>query len=141
MLWSAADGQLTADQLAALQEQATGLGTPAPLVPSEDGTGRAGRRFPVQAASATQNADLVGELRDRLRESRPDGVEVAVTGPAGFQADLAAVFDGADPRLLLVTAGVVAVLLVITYRSPVLWLVPLAVVGLADRLAAVLATR
>jgi RND superfamily putative drug exporter len=36
---------------------------------------------------------------------------------------------------------VVAVLLVITYRSPVLWLVPLAVVGVADRLAAVLATQ
>ncbi len=140
VLWSAADGQLTADQLAALQEQATGLGTPAPLVPSEDGTA-ALAVVPVQAASATQNADLVGELRDRLRESRPDGVEVAVTGPAAVQADLAAVFDGANTRLLLVTAGVVALLLVITYRSPVLWLVPLTVVGVADRLAAVLATQ
>lgn len=140
VLWSAADGRLTPDQLAVLQEQAGGLGAPAPLVPSEDGTA-ALAVVPVQAASATQNADLVGELRDQLREGRPDGVEVAVTGPAAVQADLAAVFDGANTRLLLVTAGVVALLLVITYRSPVLWLVPLTVVGLADRLAAVLATQ
>ena len=39
------------------------------------------------------------------------------------------------------TAAVVAVLLVLTYRSPVLWLVPLTVVGVADRLAAVVATQ
>ena len=35
---------------------------------------------------------------------------------------------GADFRLLAITAMVVAVLLIITYRSPVLWLVPLAVI-------------
>ncbi|MGZ8738243.1 MAG: MMPL family transporter, partial [Nocardioides sp.] len=39
------------------------------------------------------------------------------------------------------TASVVAILLILTYRSPVLWIVPLAVVGIADRLAAVLATQ
>ena len=64
-----------------------------------------------------------------------------MTGPAAIQADLAAVFDGANFRLLAATALVVAVLLVITYRSPVLWLVPLLVVGVADQLAAVLATH
>ena len=31
-----------------------------------------------------------------------------VTGPAAIDADLSAVFDGADTRLLLVTASVVA---------------------------------
>jgi putative drug exporter of the RND superfamily len=36
---------------------------------------------------------------------------------------------------------VVAVLLVITYRSPVLWLVPVLVIGLADQLAATLAPQ
>ena len=35
------------------------------------------------------------------------------------------------------TAPVVALLLIVTYRSPVLWLVPLAVIGFADRVAAV----
>ncbi len=64
-----------------------------------------------------------------------------VTGPAAVQADLAAVFEGANTRLLLATASVVAVLLILTYRSPILWLVPLLVVGIADQLATVLATH
>ena len=36
---------------------------------------------------------------------------------------------------------IVAVLLVVTYRSPVLWVIPLVVVGLADRVAVVAATH
>src|SRR5699024_1702926 len=39
---------------------------------------------------------------------------------------------GANFTLLAVTIAVVAVLLLLTYRSPILWLVPLAVVALAD---------
>src|SRR5438093_12020046 len=37
--------------------------------------------------------------------------------------------------LLAVTATVVAVLLIVTYRSPILWLVPMAVIGFADGLS------
>lgn len=96
---------------------------------------------PVEAASATATADAVDRLRDTLADAAPDGVTAQVTGPAGIQADLAKVFDGANTRLLLATATVVAILLVLTYRSPVLWVIPLLVVGIADRLAAVLATR
>ena len=78
---------------------------------------------------------------DASRPTCPTGVTAQVTGPAAIQADLAAVFDGANTRLLAATASVVALLLVLTYRSPILWLVPLTVVGVADRLAAVLATH
>ncbi len=140
VLWTADEGQLSADQLAALGEQANVIGSQAPLVPAEDGTA-ALAVVPVQATTATENADKVTELRRTLETDRPDGVTAQVTGPAAVQADLAAVFDGANTRLLLVTASVVALLLVLTYRSPVLWLVPLVVVGVADRLAAVLATH
>ncbi|MBS45833.1 MAG: hypothetical protein CMH83_22200 [Nocardioides sp.] len=107
---------------------------------SDDGTA-ALAVVPVEAATSTENADAVTALREALADGVPAGVTAAVTGPAGIQADLAAVFEGADLRLLGATAAVVAVLLVITYRSPVLWLVPLTVVAVADRLAAVLATQ
>jgi RND superfamily putative drug exporter len=43
--------------------------------------------------------------------------------------------------LLLSTVIIVAVLLLITYRSPVLWLVPLIVIGVADGMAAQLAPQ
>lgn len=149
VLFTAQEGELSGAQLTALRDAAGDLasrgGRPAgeqasPLVPSDDGTA-ALLAIPVPSGSATEVADTVKELRAAADEAAPDGVEAQVTGPAAVQADLAAVFDGANTRLLLVTALVVAVLLVITYRSPVLWLVPLAVVGVADRLAAVLATQ
>ena len=93
-------------------------------------------------SSATDNAEPGrATCATRLRADSPDGVTAEVTGPAAVDADLAAVFDGADTRLLLATASVVALLLVLTYRSPVLWLIPLTVVGVADRLAAVVATQ
>jgi RND superfamily putative drug exporter len=88
-----------------------------------------------------ENADAVERLRERLDTGAPQGIDFQVTGPSAVQADLASVFDGATFRLLAVTGGVVALLLLITYRSPVLWLVPLTVVGVADQLAATLATR
>lgn len=150
VLWTAEQGDLDREQLAAIQEQATSLtegpapsgngsGGP-PFVPAEDGTA-VFAVVPVEAETATQNADAVEELRSTLAGDVPDGVEVQVTGPAGIQADIAQVFEGANVRLLVVTASVVALLLIITYRSPVLWLVPLTVVGVADRLAAVVATQ
>lgn len=115
-------------------------GPQSPVVVAEDGTA-AFLPLPVTSSSATDNIDKVEELRDRLRADAPDRVSVQVTGPAGIQADIGQVFDGADLRLLLATAGVVALLLIITYRSPVLWLVPLTVVGIADRLAAIVSTN
>jgi RND superfamily putative drug exporter len=117
-----------------------GEGQQSPVVVSEDGTA-AIVAVPVVSASNTDNIDQVEELRDQLDADAPDGVEVQVTGPAAIQADIGQVFDGADVRLLAATAAVVAILLIITYRSPVLWLVPLTVVAIADRLAAIVSTN
>jgi RND superfamily putative drug exporter len=136
------DSALTPDQLAAVQAQATQLpgATGMPAQVSEDGTA-AVVVVPVDEPDAVATADAVAQLRSAASEDLPDGVTAQVTGPAAVQADLAGVFDGANTRLLLATATVVAILLVITYRSPVLWLVPLTVVGVADQVAAVAATR
>lgn len=75
----------------------------------------------------------VQEIRATVREGLPDGVVGQVTGGAGFSADISSAFDGANITLLATTASVVALLLILTYRSPVLWVLPLAVVGLADQ--------
>jgi len=88
-----------------------------------------------------EQADRAAELRSVANADLPNGLEALLTGPEGFAVDVAAVFKGADFTLLLTTVLVVAVLLLITYRSPWLWLVPLAVVGLADGLASIVATR
>ncbi|GAA4605828.1 RND superfamily putative drug exporter [Actinoplanes octamycinicus] len=66
----------------------------------------------------------------------PPGLTAQVTGGPAFSRDIAAAFDGADLTLLLTTAGVVALLLLATYRSPVLWIAPLLVIGVGDQLVA-----
>ncbi|MGD8215176.1 MMPL family transporter [Aestuariimicrobium sp. Y1814] len=86
-------------------------------------------------ADNTETAEVIAGLRATVGEHTPDGLVLQVTGGPAFGADVAAAFDGADLTLLLVTIAIVAVLLVVTYRSPVLWLVPLVVVALADGLA------
>lgn len=85
--------------------------------------------------SNTANAEIIGELRNTVAEHGPTDLKLEVTGGPAFGADVAAAFDGADFTLLAVTIAIVAVLLIITYRSPILWLVPLIAVGLADGLA------
>ena len=123
------------------QAAPAGAGDPtSALVPSEDATAAIGV-IPVQGVGATAVAEAVGDLREALDADVPEGLTAQVTGPAAIQADLAAVFEGADFRLLGATAAVVAILLILTYRSPVLWIVPLVVIGLADRSAAVLSTQ
>jgi RND superfamily putative drug exporter len=59
------------------------------------------------------------------------GYQVYVTGPAGILADLFSVFGALDVQLLLVTGIVVAIILVLVYRSPFLWLIPLLSAGFA----------
>ena len=94
------------------------------------------------------NADLTGfalgdavkALRENAADGLPGDLRTEVTGGPAFGADIANSFSGANITLLAVTAAVVALLLIVTYRSPVLWLVPLAVIGFADRVAAVVGT-
>jgi len=48
-----------------------------------------------------------------------------VTGPGGLLGDLFAAFGTLDSSLLLTTLGVVAIILIVVYRSPILWIIPL----------------
>ena len=105
-----------------------------PLIPLSPELNQAIIGIP-NAINGTALGDTVKELRSAGKNNLPDGLKMQVTGPAGFAADTASAFDGANFALLGISALVVAVLLILTYRSPILWLVPLIVVALADRLA------
>ena len=112
-----------------------------PAAISEDGT----TALITVPLDATDDFELTTERVETMRElapqSMPAGIDVYVTGPEAFIKDVGSIFEGADFLLLAFTAGVVAVLLLVTYRSPVLWLIPLAVVGTADGMAGILARR
>ncbi|MCJ0977062.1 MMPL family transporter [Rhodococcus sp. ARC_M12] len=84
--------------------------------------------------------ELITELRSAATDGLAPELRAQVTGGPAFGADIANSFSGANFTLLAVTALVVAVLLIVTYRSPILWLVPLAVIGFADRFATTVGT-
>ena len=54
-----------------------------------------------------------------------DGVNVYVAGAGGQAADAAEAFGGIDTTLLGATLGVVILILLFTYRSPILWILPI----------------
>ena len=73
---------------------------------------------------------VVGDLRSIARAGA-GGLGVWVTGPAGYGAAFSDVFSGFDSTLLYITAAIVIVILLLTYRSPVLWILPVACVLIA----------
>jgi RND superfamily putative drug exporter len=139
-------GELTEADTAAIETNTSALAeqsiAPQAVVPQFSDDGKAALvAVPLDAQDGTDAIEQTAtDLRTTAEAGLPDGLQALLTGPVGFQADISNAFAGADFRLLLVTVIVVAVLLIITYRSPVLWIVPLAVVGLADGLARVVVT-
>ncbi|MHA7651402.1 MMPL family transporter [Mycobacterium sp. ML4] len=112
----------------------------APVLVSDDGEAAIGV-VPVSAdLSGLPLSDEVAALRRAANDGLPVGMTAHVTGGPAFGADIAGAFSNANITLLAVTASVVALLLIATYRSPVLWLVPLVVIGFADRLASAVGT-
>ncbi|MGO2931072.1 MMPL family transporter [Microbacterium sp.] len=131
-------GELTASDIDALGELApvldehTGLESSSPSV-SDDGEAAVIVTPITVGEDNAETADIVKELRSAL--PAVDGLTLQVTGGPAFGADITSSFDGADFTLLIVTILIVALLLIITYRSPILWLLPLVVVAFADQLA------
>ena len=123
----AADARKAADALPL-------VGKPAdPVVAARRRGGlRARCRCPTTTTSSPSGA------RTCVRRSAPargDGLEVYVTGGLGFNADFEEVFGDLDAKVLGVTVLLVLVLLLLIYRSPLIALMPLVVVGFAYSIA------
>ncbi len=112
----------------------TGLESSAPTV-SDDGAAAVIVAPITVGADNAETADIIKDLRTEVGDNTPAGLTLQVTGGPAFGADVTSSFDGADFTLLLVTILIVAVLLIVTYRSPILWLLPLVIVAFADQLA------
>jgi RND superfamily putative drug exporter len=102
-------------------------------IPSEDG--RALQVVvPIKVAEEGNGWEeltpIVEELRS-IAKADAGGLSAYVTGPGGYFADFANVFSGFDSTLLYITAAIVMVILLLTYRSPTLWILPLTCVFIA----------
>ena len=115
---------------AELTRVATAGRPPRPVI-SSDGT-TALNFVPFQT---TGEGDIVTRDVDGVREAvrgAPPGLQVEITGAAGFAADAIDVFESINGTLLAATAGLVFVLLILIYRSPIFWLIPFLSVLVAE---------
>ena len=69
---------------------------------------------------------IVDALRADIKPiAEANGLTHYVTGPGGLLGDLFGAFGTLDSSLLLTTLAVVAIILIVVYRSPILWIIPL----------------
>jgi RND superfamily putative drug exporter len=69
---------------------------------------------------------IVEALREDLGPlAKENNLTAYVTGPGGIFGDLFGAFGSIDSTLLLTTLAVVALILIVVYRSPILWIIPL----------------
>jgi putative drug exporter of the RND superfamily len=88
----------------------------------------------VQADLGGQGFNRAGDAGKKLisiARSDAGGMNVYLTGPLGNAADNSKVFSGIDSTLLIAALAVVIVILLITYRSPVLWVLPVLCSGVS----------
>ena len=78
--------------------------------------------------------DPVDAVRKRVSDPG-GGLEVKVTGPAGYSADAIKVFEGINGTLLMAAGLLVFVLLILIYRSPIFLFIPLICVAFAEMLS------
>lgn len=125
---TSADSEAVASELAGVAGLKGVAGPPAAVIPSADGKAIEAI-VNVDGSSIGTIGDGVASLRGAVKGA--PGLSVHVTGPAGLAADFGAAFKALDVKLLVGTATVVIVVLLLVYRSPFLWAVPLAGVGVA----------
>ncbi|MFJ1976340.1 MMPL family transporter [Streptomyces albogriseolus] len=130
---TAADREAAAAQIADVEREFELSDVPQG-VPSADGSTL---MYPVSSTRPGQDEEAQLAFVDGVRETVGGSgrLSVEVGGPGAVGAEMDEVFETIDGTLLTATLGVVTVLLVLIYRSPFLWLVPLAVAGAATVLA------
>jgi RND superfamily putative drug exporter len=100
-------------------------------IPSADGKAME-TIVPINLGSKGWNGASAAATKLRvMARTDANGLAFHIAGPLGNAADSASAFKGIDGILLYATLAVVIVLLLITYRSPVLWLLPVMSAGVA----------
>ncbi|MFC4784308.1 MMPL family transporter [Nocardioides sp. MAHUQ-72] len=127
---------LTPDDLAAIKQQVTEFqgmdgvegDVMGPIVSKDGKVAQTLVTFNFGKNGWNDMPDTADTLRDM---AAIDGVEVHIAGQGGQAADSAEAFAGLDSTLLFATVIVVVVILLFTYRSPILWLLPVISAGVA----------
>ena len=126
-------GELTLSGTSAKISDFLAPGQEISVFPSQDGAAILAN-IPLDGNSIAKtlpnNEPVLPAIIEALREdikpvAEANGLDPYVTGPGGLLGDLFGAFGTLDSSLLLTTLGVVALILIFVYRSPVLWIIPL----------------
>ena len=137
----------TGKEPAAPKSLAPGCGTPTSEVPgqpadyapfvgpicSADGKAAIVNAYIKGNGEGERIVDPVKDWRDKISDG--GGLQVRITGGAGFSADAIEVFEGINGTLLLAALSLVIFLLIVIYRSPMFFLIPLISVVFAEILS------
>src|SRR5690625_4400418 len=85
--------------------------------------------IPLTFTQSLDTKEIKASLEQVYKRAENDAFTLHVTGPAGIAVDTSDLFSRADLVLLFSTVGIILVLLIVTYRSPLLALIPLLAAG------------
>ncbi|HEX4034709.1 MAG TPA: MMPL family transporter [Solirubrobacteraceae bacterium] len=128
-------GVIAADRASMAAELPRGTLGPAAPVRSRDGEAALldlGLRLHGSTKALDHDVSLIKRI---VHASAPAGLAAKVTGPGGVSYDASQVFKSINSKLLLVTVSLVFALLILIYRSPIFWAIPLLSVGAAEAIA------
>jgi RND superfamily putative drug exporter len=142
------DGGGAAPSGGAAADQPEGCGSPTTTVPgqpagyapfvgpicSPDGKSAIVTAYLKGDGEADTILDPIQDWRDQVSDPG-GGLEVKITGGAGYAADAIEVFESIDGTLLLAALSLVIFLLIVIYRSPIFFLIPLVAVMFAETLS------
>ena len=101
---------------------------------SEDGKAAIVTAYLVGDGQGDTIFDPIDAWRNEISDPG-GGLEVKITGPAGYAADAIKIFEDINGTLLLAALTLVIVLLILIYRSPIFLFIPLAAVMFAELLS------
>jgi RND superfamily putative drug exporter len=129
---TAADRQVIRRDVSSLNAEVEGVSQPFRVAEtSDDGSAVLVLSSIESTGEADDLLEPVNAVRDRVSGS-DGGLDVAVTGPAGYSADAVEVFESINGTLFAAAFGLVFFLLILIYRSPFLLWFPLLAVGFAE---------
>jgi len=73
--------------------------------------------------------DTLQQIQRHVDETGIGDLQFEITGPAGIAADTITLFKNADFVLMFATVGLILVILIVIYRSPLLAVIPLLIAG------------
>jgi RND superfamily putative drug exporter len=130
-----ADQAMVSADVARYQQQVPLLGGPVTgPVPSPDGKALA-VSVPLQMPDNVDLGPPINTITGISQATASDGLRAYVGGPAALNYDANKAFQGLDTTLLLSAGIVVIIVLLLTYRSPFLWLFPVLTAVFALQLA------